>query len=449
MKSFFKKIIVSILTLEARAVLRKYKPKIVAITGSVGKTSTKDAVYAILSSHFYTRKSYKSFNSEIGVPLTILGLPNGWNNPILWLRNIFRGFLLCIPSTSYRLLTTNYPDWLVLEVGADRPGDIENLSKWLKPDAAIVTRFGKVPVHVEFFPSQQEVIREKSFLVQALKDGGTLFLNNDDEDVRAMEKIKRTSSVVSWGIESEVDFQASNFEFAYEEKDDKEVPSGIMFRVNYKGNSVPITVSGTLGRQQVYPVLAALAFGGSMGFNMVEMSEIMAGHKTAPGRMRLLQGVKHTTIIDDTYNSSPVALKEALRALKEIELKNKPRAKLKAKKIAVLGDMLELGKYSGEEHQKAGAEAKESCDILVTVGVRARNIALGAMSNGMDEKNIFQFDTSTEASKPVEDLLKEGDIVLVKGSQGVRMEKIVEEIMAYPEQKEELLVRQEAEWQRK
>src|SRR3990172_13183455 len=122
MKEILKKILISILRWEARLVLKKYKPKIVAITGSVGKTSTKDAVYASLSKFFFVRKSEKSFNSEIGLPLTILGVSNGWDNPLIWLKNIIAGL---------ELITTRekYPEWLILEIGADKPGDIKNVSK--------------------------------------------------------------------------------------------------------------------------------------------------------------------------------------------------------------------------------------------------------------------------------------------------------------------------------
>ncbi len=438
MKNFFKHIIVIILTWEAGLVLKRYKPKIVAITGSVGKTSTKDAVWSVLAPHFHARKSEKSFNSELGVPLTILNLPNGWNNPFAWLKNIFSGFI--------SIFGANYPAWLVLEIGADRPGDIKRLASWISPDVVIVTRFADVPVNVEFFQSKEAVIEEKSFLVKALKPGGLLILNNDDTDVRALASMRRDCRVVTWSIERESDFRASNFDFTYVLKDGVRAPSGITFRVNYAGNSVPLSVFGALGRQQVHPVLAALALGSSLGFNMVKMAESVANHKTPPGRMRLIAGVKRTTVIDDTYNSSPVAVAEALRALHEMKTgggEGSPRHR----KIAVLGDMLELGQYSAAEHKKVGAEAKKSCDILVTVGVRARDIAEGALDNDMDENNVFQFDSSTEAAKPVENLLAEGDVILVKGSQGVRMEKIVEEIMAEPEKKGELLVRQEPEWQ--
>ena len=141
MKNILKKIIIYKITTLARLVLLKYKPKIVAVTGNVGKTSTKDAIYTVLSSEFFVRKSEKSFNSDIGVPLTILGCHNGWSNPILWIKIIIRGIELVV-------FKNKYPQWLVLEVGADRPGDIKNITEWIKPDVVVVTRFGEVPCKV-------------------------------------------------------------------------------------------------------------------------------------------------------------------------------------------------------------------------------------------------------------------------------------------------------------
>ncbi|MDO8482703.1 MAG: UDP-N-acetylmuramoyl-tripeptide--D-alanyl-D-alanine ligase, partial [bacterium] len=428
MKNLLKKIVIAILTFEAQLALKKYKPRIIAITGSVGKTSTKDAIFTVLNHHFYTRKSEKSFNSEIGLPLSILGLPNAWNNPFGWVQNIIKGFLLLL-RLNYERRTTPYPEWLILEIGADRPGDIEKVGTWLSPDIVIITRFGKVPVHVEFFKSREDVIREKCFLVKALKSGGLLLLNNDDEDVRMLRDMRRDTLVTTWGIEQEPDFQASNFEISYEPGNSNEMmPAGMMFKVNHTGNSIPIHISGTLGRQQVYPVLAALATGDALGLNMVSMAGSLKEHKSPVGRMRIIAGVKNTTIIDDSYNSSPVAATAALETLREI--------RTSGKKIAVLGDMLQLGKHSVKEHIRIGKEAKGCADILVTVGILARDIAKGALENGMDEKNIFQFDTSAEAAKPVEELLASGDTILVKGSQASRTEKIVEEIMSHPEDKD-------------
>ncbi|MCR4311091.1 MAG: Mur ligase family protein [Candidatus Taylorbacteria bacterium] len=437
-KSLFKNSIVTLLTWETRVVLARYKPRVIAITGSVGKTSTKDAVWSVLSARVSVRKSEKSFNSELGVPLTVLGLKNGWSNPFIWFAHICRGAWLAL---GFRSKTVSYPKWLILEIGADRPGDIEKVSKWLSPDVVIITRFGTVPVHVEFFKSQKEVIREKSFLVKALKDTGLLLLNNDDADVRALRSIKetcRTCKISTWGVDTPSDVQATHIDFTYESEDNVSKPTGITFRVENDGNSIPVHIDNTVGRQHIYPALCALALGKAFNFNVIKMAESLKGHRTPPGRMRLIDGVKNTTIIDDTYNASPIAVEEALRTLKDIHISGK--------KIAVLGDMLELGRFSSQEHRKVGARAKDACDILVTVGVRARDIAEGALENMMDEKNVFQFDSNKEAKKFVQELLKEGDCVLVKGSQGVRMEKIVEEIMAHPELKEELLVRQEKEW---
>ncbi len=434
MKRVFKKIIIAVLTFEARLVLRHRKPKIVAVIGSVGKTSAKDAIYSVLAPYFFVRKSEKSFNSEFGVPLTVLGLSSGWSNPFIWLCNVILG--------AFRVVSKKpYPAILVLEVGADHPGDIRKIGAWLKPDAVVVTYFGTVPVHIEFFPSPEAVFEEKSSLIRSIKRGGVLLLNNDDERVRALADMRRDVRVITWSIKHESDFQAAHFEFVYSDIDGFKAPRGITFRVDYDGNSVPVIVNNTLGRQQVYPVLSALALGGTFGLNMVEMTKGLEMQDTPPGRMKIINGVKHSTVIDDTYNASPVAVSAALSALKEV--------KISGRKIAVLGDMLELGKYSGKEHEKIGREAKEAADILVTVGVRARTIAEGALDNGMDENNIFQYDTWREAAKPVEDLIKEGDIILVKGSQGARMEKVVEEIMAHPEDKEKLLARQDIEWRKR
>ena len=154
--------------------------------------------------------------------------------------------------------------------------------------------------------------------------------------------------------------------------------------------------------------------------------------------MRLLQSSNDAIIIDDSYNSSPVALHEALRALEEL--------RVRGKKIAVLGDMLELGNYSTDAHKKAGKKTAEVVDLLITVGIRAREIAKGAHREKLYKRSIFEFDSLEQVSEKLKSILEPGDAVLIKGSQSMRMEKIVEEIMAEPERKKELLVRQDKEW---
>jgi UDP-N-acetylmuramyl pentapeptide synthase len=170
------------------------------------------------------------------------------------------------------------------------------------------------------------------------------------------------------------------------------------------------------------------------------MGQSLEGYKTTPGRMKLIDGINNSTIIDDSYNSSPVALYEALNVLDAV---NAP-----GKKIAVLGDMMELGSFAADEHKKAGEKVAAIADMLVTVCVRARYFAEGARKGGMEKKNILQFDDSQIAGQKLAGKLGHGDIVLVKGSQSVRMERVVEEIMEHPEEKKELLVRQEKEWQK-
>ncbi len=177
MHELFKYVVTKILMYEAKFLLWRKRPIIIGITGSVGKTTTKDAIYAALKSTVNVRKSEKSFNSNIGVALTILGLQNAWNNPLLWLKNIFDGAL-------HALIPVSYPAVLVLELGVDRPGDMRTLTELIKPDIVVLTRLPDMPVHVEFFNSPEEVREEKLVLVQALKKDGVFIYNNDDERIR-------------------------------------------------------------------------------------------------------------------------------------------------------------------------------------------------------------------------------------------------------------------------
>jgi len=433
MKTILKKAVIAILIWEAKLVLQKYKPKIIAVTGSVGKTSTKDATFSVLSHFFFVRKSEKSFNSEIGVPLTILGCPNGWNNPFIWLKNIFEGLALI-------LMPNNYPDWLILEVGADSPGDIQAITKWIKPDITMVTRLSKVPVHVEFFASPEDVFREKGYLVSALKRDGILILNADDEDVLAFRSLVDNKTIL-FGVGIGADVLGSDYEIMYENHDGKKEPVGVNFNVEYSGNRVRAELRRGLGIQQMYPALASMAVARALELPIEKVVSALKTHEPSLGRMRILRGIKKSLIIDDSYNSSPVASFEAIKVLKDINVSGR--------KIAVIGDMLELGIYSTEEHKKAGKQVGEFVDMLFTVGVRSRGVAEGALQAGMSEDNIFQYEDSREAGKDLEIMMREGDTVLIKGSQGVRMEKVVEEVLATPLQKDKLLVRQDTEWKKR
>ena len=433
MKEFLKNIIVSIITFEAKLILRKYKPKVVAITGSVGKTSTKDAVYTIMSGFFDVRKSEKSFNSEIGLPLTILGLKNAWTNPFLWLTNIIRGISLVI-------FPHKYPEWLILEVGADKPGDILNVSKWLKSDVVVMTRIAEIPVHIEQFKNQKEVVREKSYLIRTLKDGGILVLNNDDPSIIKLKE-KTDNRKITFGFENDSDLMASNYHIVYGEDEDEIMPRGIAFKIDHDGSSMPVRLNGIFGKQNVYTALAAFSVGISQGLNFVKMIDVLRDHSGPPGRFKPLHGINNTLVIDDTYNSSPVALEMALQSFLEI--------KSNGRKIAVLGDMLELGEHTEEAHKTIGKMIPDICSELITVGKKGKLFAEGAQMAGMNEEKIHEFEDSMVAASFVVGYLKDGDIILVKGSQGTRMERVMEAIIHEEKNDRSHLVRQDAEWERR
>lgn len=436
LKQLVKKTLTAILEGEAKLVLRKYKPRIIAVAGSVGKTSTKDAIFTVIRRPLVARKSPKSFNSEIGVPLTILGCPHAWSNPLLWLNNIIRGMILIITRS-------HYPKWLVLEVAAGKPGDIKRVAEWLHADVVVMTRFGDVPAHIEFFKSAKELYEEKAEIVKNLKKTGVLVLNADDERVLALRD-KTKAKIVTFGLGEGAMFRASNIQILYEEGR----PSGTTFKLAYDGNLFPVTMRGVLGIQSVYSALAAIALGAYLKLNIVDSVSALSAHESPPGRMRIIEGMSGSVIIDDTYNSSPVAAEAAVRVLDEIAtVSGAPKKKTRiGKKIAVFGDMLELGKFAIEEHQKLGADVGAVADILLAVGPRAKYIAEGALCAGMNEKNILEFENAQTAGKYLESVLGEGDVVLVKGSQAMRMERAVEEVMAHPEKADSLLVRQEEEW---
>lgn len=429
MKAIFKEIIVRILIAEAKILLRRHSPKIIAVTGSVGKTNTKDAIYAVLKPHIRTRKSQKSFNSEIGVPLSILGIDNAWSNPFHWLKNILDGFFIACFSKEY-------PSVLVLETGVDRPGDMSRLTSWINPDIVVLTRLPNVPTHIEFFTTAEEVVKEKMTLVHALKPDGVVVYNQDDEIIcREINNVRQQA--IGFSRYSSSHFTAHSDRMLF----DGSRPSGLEFTLTHLEQSVPVVVRQSLGIQHAYSYAAAAAVGYECGVSLSDAATSLSEHLPPVSRMRLIRGVENSLVLDDSYNSSPVAAHHAVQTLKEI---------VKAKrKIAVLGDMLELGQFSVREHETVGMQVADSADILVTVGLRSRKIAEAALENGMSEKNIFQYDEAEEAARELRTMIQSGDVVLVKASQGIRLEKVVVMLMAEPEKAGELVARQDTNWTKK
>ncbi len=423
-----KKIIIleKVLRLMAKTLLVKYKPLIVGITGSVGKTSSKEAVFAVLSKKFRVRKNEKNYNNEIGIPLTVLGVETGG-------KSIFKWVIIFLKWLGMMIFPIKYPKILILEMGADRPGDIQYLTEFIKPKISIITNISES--HLEFFGNIEGVLKEKSFLVKSLPANGLAVLNGDDEQLLKTKKQLKIRSL-SFGFSEDSDLRAEEIFYNYENK----LIKGISFKLNYKGTNLPVRLNNILAKHQIYAALSAVAVGIELGMNLLEIAFALENFSSPVGRMNLIFGIKNSLLIDDTYNSSPVSALAALTVFGEIESK---------RKIVVLGDMLELGAEMEEGHRKVARKFLEiKGDIFIGVGSRMKLAIDELRKKGFPEDKMIHFRNSLEAGKCLQRFLRPDDLVLVKGSQGTRMEKILEEVMLHPEEAEKLIPRQNKDWKK-
>ena len=436
-----KSILQVILAFLARAAIRKYNPIIIGVTGSVGKTSTREAIFAVLKKKYRVRASEKNYNTEIGLPLTILGIPHYGKNIFAWKLAFIKVFFSLLFSKN------KYPKILILEYGIDRPGDMDYLLSVAKPRMAVVTAIGEVPVHVEFFKDPEEVIAEKAKLVASVPENGHVILNHDDYAVYDMGG-KTKAPVLTFGFEEHAEVKIINYQLSISKDANLgDTPEGISFKIQHEGNTVPFWIKGVFGKPQAYAAAAAAGVGVALGMNLVEISGAIRQYISPAGRMRLISGIKKSFIIDDTYNAAPEAMHAAIDTLEALPGK---------RKIAVLGDMLEIGKFSEQVHRVIGDRVAGFVDILVTVGPRAKFIADEAKTRGIEKnprvlspEQVMSFENSVDAGKALDPLIQPGDLILVKGSQAMRLEKTVEEIMTHPEKAAEFLVRQDEYWRAK
>ena len=431
-KSSLKKIVVWTLGVLAQGVLAKYKPRIVAVTGGVGKTSTKDAVFTVLSNFFYSARSRKSYNSELGLPLAILGEESGWGNPLRWAGVFTRGLLLIV----FRM---HYPKWLVLEAGVDRPGDMDRANALIKSDVVVITALPKTPPHIEFFVSNEELFKEKLKLAKSLKKDGVFILNADDENVMkyGMAIVPPERRIITYGFADGATVRGSEERIIYD--DATGFPTGVSFNFNYAGNVVPVKIAGALGRGHTLSALAGISAGIALDLGLLKIAESFRGHETPPGRMKLVCGVNGSLIIDDTYNASPEAARLALETFAGIPARGK--------KIVVLGDMLELGEETIPSHEKVGRDVPKGVALVVLVGQRAKYIANTLDEAGIKKSQVKFYDRAEQAGRYLSKKLEKGDIVLVKGSQYMRLEKVVYELMEEKDLRKKYLVRQDADWE--
>lgn len=444
MDSFFVKTLKNILKRLAGAIIEIYHPDIVAVTGSVGKTSTKEAVFAVLANklrqdnlgakQWRVWRSKENLNTELGLPLAIF---NNWEEKKLRLvsreqpagtkklQKLFfwiKAILMALKHIFIPLKSV-YADVLVLEYGADRPGDIKKLLQIVKPKIGVITAIGEIPVHVEFYKDVEEVAREKGKIVEFLPPSGWAVLNRDDEMVFQMKE-KTRARVITFGFSEAADVKIFNFEntstLSNAAISNEENPMGINFKIEYQGSIVPISLGNVIGRPQAYAIAAAFAVGIIFNMNLVEIAELIEkNYKPIKRRMNIIKGLNGSWIIDDSYNSSPLSAKEALITLKSIGA---------GRRIAILGDMLELGDFSIAAHRGIGELAAWSADVLISIGEKGKIIFQTAKKKGLATENNFYFTDYLEAKDFVKNFLQGGDLVLVKGSRAIELDKLVEEI---------------------
>lgn len=351
--------------------------KVVGITGSIGKTTTKEFTSALLEKRFKVLKSEGNFNNHLGLPLSVLRLREDH-------------------------------EIAVLEMGMSHAGEIKSLTQIAPPDVAVITNVK--PVHLEFMKNMTNIADAKKEILAGMKPNGTAILNGDDPWVNKISSAWKGEKVF-FGFSKNWDISAQNIQ--------KTGLNGMSFELNYGGLrkkvALPSFYDSTLSN-----FLAAVAVAFTFSVPIEDINERSAQLKPAPkrGTVSLLEKAK--TLIDDSYNSNPVALEVTLKSVAELRAK---------RKIAVLGDMLELGEDSVKYHVSAGKQVVESgFDLLVTVGPLSKHMADGAREKGMPKERIHTFENSQEAAKSLGGLLEHGDLILVKGSRGIKMEYIIEQL---------------------
>ncbi len=434
----------------AAKTLRREHPLIIAVTGSVGKSTTKQAIGAILQADVpgnAVRVPENSYNNELGLPLTVFGHAAPGRSPFKWLALLGDAW-----ATSLGLKKTGVRIF-VLEMGADKAGDIAKLVKIAPPDVSVVTAITPedaiVPVHAGNYASIDALVEEKSQIIKSLKPDGYAILNADDPKVFSMRHLTN-ERVFTFGENEAADVRIHSKHIEVEETPHGNMPIGLRVVIELYHRRYDIVLAGVYGTSVAYSVGAAATVAYALDTLPEPLIEFAKHFKPVNGRTRLIPGIKHTMLLDDSYNASPASVIQSLKDLASIETKPGQR------KIACIGEMRELGDKSEEMHRRVGAEAaKAGIDVLVCCGIFGRAMEQGALANGLKQENVHFIEDTPEAGRFIQELIQPGDLILAKASQGkletkgVRMERVIKELMADPARADELLVRQGAAWQRK
>lgn len=362
---------------------KQHNCKVIAITGSNGKTTTKELINSVISSKYNTLFTVKNNNNQVGVPKTLLEL------------------------------NENH-EFLVIEIGMNKPDETKRLAETTLPDIGIITNIAEA--HLEFFKTKEHLALEKSEIIKALPKSGIAVLNKDNVWYNLLEGIS-PCPIISFGEDINSTIRLSNI-FHMD-------INGSKFEVLYNGKnhsfSLPVT-----GIHNIYNTLSAIVLGFTFDIPLINIQNAIAGFKSIGGRMQTIE-IDGITIIDDSYNSSPQACHFGLKTLNELNSKRR--------KIAILGDMFELGAYSEKGHREVGnSVAKFMPDMLITVGEKSKYIAEEAGFLGY-KGAIKVYMTPKEASISLKSIIKTGDILFIKGSRGMKMETIINDL--YPLLKEQ------------
>ena len=353
-----------------------YNIPVIGITGSVGKTSTKDMIASVMGTKYNVLKTEANHNNDIGLPLTILKLKEH--------------------------------DAMVLEMGMSGLGEISTLTNIAKPTTAVITIIGSS--HVGELGSRENILKAKLEILEGLDAKGSLIINNDNDLLNLWNTShKDNHKHITYGIENKSDLIA---------KDIKVNENGSSFVLELNGKLYTVNVP-VPGRHFVYNSLAAIAVGIENGIEIEKAIQGIANFCLTKSRMEILKNKQNVTIINDCYNASYESVKAALEYLSSINAN---------KKIAVLGDVLELGEFSQEMHRKMGQEVvKNNIDILIIVGEEAKIIA-STVKNSAENIVVNSFDNNADASNLLKELMEENDVILVKASHGMHFEEIVDSI---------------------
>lgn len=414
MKTFIRNLIARWLTRQVRDLIRQHDLRVVGVTGSYGKTSTKLAIAAVLGQKYAVLAHEGNYNSELGMPLSVFGetVPANLANPLTWLAVAAR----------VRAKSHNYPyQALVLELGVDHPRDMDAFLRYLTPDIGVVTAVG--PVHVEYFIDVEEIADEKFKLALGSKQA---VINSDYDYLTSRAKLLNVDAI-TFGKSGQYHFDST-----------KTSSQGVEGDLCMPDKTLRVQTH-VIAEHALRALEAAAAVGRLMGLNDAQIQAGVQAFRPVSGRMNPLPGVNGALIIDDTYNSSPDAVIAALNTL----------AELPGKRIAILGTMNELGDHSEAEHRRVGREAaKPKLDLLVTIGLDAQRYLADEAAKKMDKKTIISFMSPYEAGEYVRPLLTSKHVVLAKGSQnGVFAEEAVKLLLA-DDKDADKLVRQSAKWQK-